>query len=179
MREEEAGGGPGPLELEESLYGLLRELAGARIAGEERQVSLRASDLVQEAWLRLLADAGARTSDRGRFRAAAASAVRRALLDHVKRRRAGKRGGGARRVTLETGEYWDRGPDLDFMAVHEALEALSAEDPALARHVELRVFGGATREEVATELEIPLARVDAAWEFARRWLARRLAEPER
>lgn len=174
--DDDGGSCASPVELTETLYGLLQELAGRRVAARAPRSPLQATELVHEAWIRLQADRGARAPDRGRFLIAAASAMRRALVDHARHEHALKRGGGGLRVTLVEEIVQGPEPDLDVLALHDALDALEEAHPDLARLVELRVFAGATRPEVGRELGKTLAQVDSGWEYAKARLARWLAK---
>ncbi len=101
--------------------------------------------------------------------------MRRILVSHARRRDAGKRGGGALRVTLAE-DLPAPEAELDLMALDQALQALEALDLRQARVVELRFFGGLTIEETAVELGVSPATVKIDWSMARAWLYRRLAD---
>jgi RNA polymerase sigma factor (TIGR02999 family) len=114
--------------------------------------------------------------NRPHFCAIAANAMRQILIERARARHTAKRGGGAVRVTL-VDEVIGRAEraGVDVEALHEALERLALVDPARARLVELRYFGGLTIEETAEVLGQSPATVKRGWALARAWLARELA----
>lgn len=140
--------------------------------------TLRPTALVNEAYLRLSGHRGGWES-REEFLAAAASAMRRILVDHARRRDAVKRGDGARRVPLTVSSVPVSAPlEIDILALNQALNALAAEDERSAKVVELRFFGGLTTEEAARVMEVSPASVKRDWAFAKAWLLRRLESVE-
>lgn len=158
----------------EEVYAELHAAAARSMRGERDAHTLRPTALVNEAYLRLAEHRGEWES-REHFLAAAASAMRRILVDHARRRGAARRGDGVRPVTLTV----DSGPVtppvvLDVLDLHQALGALAAEDERAARVVELRYFGGLTNDETARVLELSPASVKRDWAYARAWLLRRL-----
>jgi RNA polymerase sigma factor (TIGR02999 family) len=164
-------------ELLPLVYGELRQLAAARLAGEKAGQTLQPTALVHEAYLRLVGgDAPQDWNGRGHFFAAAAEAMRRILVENARRKKAAKAGGG-----------WDRQPlidaDLavdtsgdDLFAVDEALSRLAAEDPRAARLVELRFFLGMTLDDAAAHLGLQPRTAYRDWAYARAWLRRALDE---
>src|SRR5690349_8939712 len=111
---------------------------------------------------------------RSHFFGAAAQIMRRVLVDHARQRLTGKRGAGAEHEDLDKAVAVALEPDLDVIALHEALEEMTIEDPESARVVELRCFGGLSIEEAAEVLETSPSSVTRTWSFARAWLYRRL-----
>jgi RNA polymerase sigma factor (TIGR02999 family) len=157
------GGGYFPL-----VYDELRRLAAARLAGEREGHSLDATGLVHEAYLRL---GEASFADRSRFFRAAAVAMQRILVDHARRRKAEKRGGGERTLVLE-GDAPTLGPDPDLILdVDEALARLAAEDRSAAEVARYRLFAGLSVDEAAEALGISRATAFREWAYARSWLA--------
>ena len=116
--------------------------------------------------------------DRGRFYCAAATAMRRILINHARDKRRLKRGGGGRRVELDASHLEDspREP-VDLLALDEALEKLAKQDALKARLVELRYFAGLDNQAVAEVLGVSLSTVKREWTTARAWL-RLLMESE-
>jgi RNA polymerase sigma factor (TIGR02999 family) len=156
-------------ELLPLVYEELRKLAAHKLAREAPGITLDATGLVHEAYLRLVGhDDRGRWNDRGHFFAAAARAMRRILVDNARRKRARKRGDGLRRQPLEA----IVAPQIDqeLEALDEALEKLATVDPVKARLVELRYFAGLTGEQAARALDISPATADRHWAYARAWL---------
>ncbi len=158
------------------VYNELRAIAGGYIRGERRDHTLQTTALVHEAWVRLIENNGIEWQDRGHFVGVAARVMRRVLVDHARRHRAAKRGGGLERVTLVEAAGVDPGRPPDVVALDEALKALEALDPDKAKLVELRFFGGLSIEEAAAHLGISPATVNRHWRRARNWLYRRLRQ---
>jgi RNA polymerase sigma factor (TIGR02999 family) len=155
------------------VYGELRKLAAARIAGERHDHTLNATGLVHEAYLRLVG--GQRFDGRGHFFAAAAEAMRRILVESARRRATLKRGGPSARVPLEDVETpVAAGDDGQLLAVHEALDELAKADPDAATLVKLRFFAGLTAPEAADVLGMSVRAAHDLWAYARSWLRHRL-----
>jgi RNA polymerase sigma factor (TIGR02999 family) len=161
-------------QLFEATYAELRALAAAYLRRERKaQHSLQATALVHEAFLRLV---GTRAPwvDRGHFFGVAAQAMRRILVDHARRRRAGKRSPAAALLSLEeAGELGDH-EGIAILKLDEALSDLSRLDPRQARVVELRYFGGLSVSETAQSLELSPATVKREWATARAWITRQV-----
>jgi len=162
-------------ELASLFYDELRALAAGYLRRERAGHTLQPTALVHEAFLRLVEAENLRDVDRAGFLAMAASAMRRVLVDHARARAAEKRGGDAERITLDSGLGPVPGPDLDVLALDEALARLAALDERQAKVVELRFFGGLAVEEVADVLGVSKRSVEADWTLARVWLRRALA----
>jgi len=151
------------------VYGELRKLAAQKLAQEKPGQTLEATALVHEAYLRLVgADGGRCYKDRGHFFAAAATAMRRILIENARRKQTEKRGGGLQRHELD-GVAAPQ-PDPELLALDEALEKLAATDPVKARLVELRYFAGLTGDQAAEVLSISPTTADRHWAYARAWL---------
>jgi RNA polymerase sigma factor (TIGR02999 family) len=164
------------------VYDELRKLARARMAAEPPGVSIQATALVHEAYLRLLGGEEARQWDgRGHFFAAAAEAMRRILVDAARRRKRLKHGGGLDRVELDA-EVEDNlaieAPEgrEDLVALDAALNKLQEEDAEAAQLVKLRYFVGMSMSEAATVLGISQRTAERTWTFAKAWLHREIAE---
>ena len=153
------------------VYEELRELATQRLAREAPGQSLQSSDLVHEAYLRLVGeDDQPQWDGRAHFFAAAAEAMRRILVEKARRKKRVKHGGGRLRVDLEAVGFLAKEPSEDLEALDEALTKLAAEDPAKAELVKLRFFAGLTMPEIAQVLKISLATAERHWTYARTWL---------
>ena len=170
------GGDPtAAAELLPLVYDELRKLATARLAEEKPGQTLQATALVHEAYLRLVGGAQPDGwSGRGHFFAAAAEAIRRILVDAARRKRSSKLGGGRDRVELAEDAVAAPDPNLDLVALDEALSRLAEVDPQKARLVELRYFAGLTGEQAAAALGLSPSSVDRLWVFTRAWLRREL-----
>ena len=164
------GDGQASEELLPLVYGELRRLAAARMAQEAPGQTLQATALVHEAWLRLV-DTGDRTwENRAHFFAAAAEAMRRILIENVRRKSRLKRGGGQLRVDIDELNLATTAPDDKILLMDEALERLEAEDPEKARIVILKFFGGLTNQDVAKSLGVTERTVERHWTYAKTWL---------
>lgn len=167
-------------ELLPLVYGELRRVAGAYMRRERPGQTLQPTALVHEAYLRLVRDRHVRWENRAHFCAIAANAMREILVERARRRRALRHGGGYRRTTLDDRLVASQARAIDVQALDEALERLAAVDPARARIVVLRFFGGLTVEEVAEVLGVSPATVKRGWTLAKAWLRRELyGEPGR
>jgi RNA polymerase sigma factor (TIGR02999 family) len=153
------------------VYDELRRLASQRLTGEAPGQSLLSSDLVHEAYLRLVDEGDQKQWDSSaHFFAAAAEAMRRILVEKARRKKRLKHGGGRLRVELEDVGFLAKGQSVDLEALDEALTKLAAEDPAKAELVKLRFFAGLTMPEIARVLRISLATAERHWTYARTWL---------
>jgi RNA polymerase sigma factor (TIGR02999 family) len=153
------------------VYDELRKLATQRLAGEDPGQSLQSSDLVHEAYLRLVGEGDQKQWDgRRHFFAAAAEAMRRILVEKARRKKRVKHGGARLRLDLDAGGFLAKEPSEDIEALDEALTKLAAEDPAKAELVKLRCFAGLTMPEIAQVLKISLATAERHWTYARTWL---------
>lgn len=158
------------------VYDDLRRIARRHLAGERRSVTLQPTVLVHEAYMRLARQQRAGWQDRAHFLAVAALTVRRLLVERARGRAALKRGGGAVAVTWSEVDEPLASPEMDVVALDEALERLAELSPRQARVVELRFFGGLTIEETARVLDVSRATVKADWQMARAWLFAALKE---
>ncbi len=156
-------------ELASLVYGELHRIAGAALAGAGRRATLQPTGLVNEAWIRLC-ERGGSFGNRRRFFAFAARIMRSVLVDHARRRGAQKRGGELDRITISALADAAGGNELDFVALHEALERLKGLDQDLHDLVELRFFSGLSHEETAELLGVSLSTVERRWRLARAWL---------
>jgi RNA polymerase sigma factor (TIGR02999 family) len=157
------------------IYEELRRMASG-LVGRDARGSLPPTALVHEAFLRLEAgDVLGHAPNRRYLFAAAAQAMRRALVDHARARRAAKRGAGRQRVPLDDVLDDFERQHLDVLALDEALDALHAADERQWLVVVLRFFGGLSVEEVAEALEVSVSSVEGDFRLARAWLRRHLA----
>jgi len=160
--------------LLEAVYPELRRLAGSLMRRERADHTLQATALVHEAYLKLVDQDRCDWKDRAHFLGIAARAMRQILVDHARGRAAQKRGGGWRRVTLDTASGGGDAGAFELVALDDALRRFAEIDPRAARGVELRVFGGMTVAEIAHIQGVSRRTVDSDWAMARLWLAREL-----
>lgn len=162
-------------ELVPAVYQELRRLARLQLLGERRGHTLRPTGLVHEAFLRFGDYEQISWQDRAHFFAVASTIMRRVLVDHARKRRAAKRGGGATLVTL----IESRTPDesVDVVELDQAMAKLEELDARQCRIVELRFFGGLQHKEIAEVLDISVATVNRDWRVAKLWLRWALSEP--
>ena len=170
------GGGPDSVDrLVPLVYAELRRLAHAQLADERPGHTLQTTALVHEAYLRIAGDARVTAQGRAYFLAAAARAMRRVLVDHARRHRAAKRGGGRRPVSLIEEDVAVDNLAADLVSLDDALERLASEHPRHARVVECRFFAGLGVEETAEALGVSPRTVKNDWSLARAWLSAALA----
>jgi RNA polymerase sigma factor (TIGR02999 family) len=158
------------------VYDELRRAARNYMRHEGAGNSLQTTALVNEAYVRLVDLTSVRWQDRAHFFAVAASMMRRILLDAARARLAGKRGGGALRITLHE-DLVASSEASHLVAVDEAIEALAKIDPRKAQVVEMRFFGGLSVDEMAQVLKISPQTVKRDWRLARAWLLKELRGP--
>lgn len=161
--------------LLELVYEELRQMARAKLARERPGLTLQATALVHEAWLKLL-PAGTEWRNRQHFVATVTEAMRRILVDNARHRKALRHGGGLQRIDLDA--TWTQiaapGNDDELLAVHEVLDRLARHDPRKAELVKLHRFVGLTLGEAAPILGIGEATAKRDWAYARAWLKREL-----
>ena len=161
------------------VYDELRQMARGRMRHERADHTLGATELVHEAFFRLVRLDRIDWKSRAHFLAMASQAMRNVLLDHAEHRGAQKRGGGERAVTLERVEIANASPNDDVLALCEALQRLEQLEPRQARVVECRFFGGLNLDETAEALGVSAATVSRDWTIARAWLHAELANGPR
>jgi RNA polymerase sigma factor (TIGR02999 family) len=152
------------------VYEELRRLAALKMAQEKPGQTLQATALVHEAWLRLAGSNRQQWRGRSHFFGAAAEAMRRILIDKARHKASLKRGLDQPLEELHESRIELAAPSDEILAVHEALDALAAEDATAAAVVKLRYFVGMTIPEIAEALEISPRSADRHWVFARAWL---------
>ena len=162
-------------ELLPLVYADLRRVAARRLRAERRGMSLEATGLVHEAYMRLVPGAVQhRPQNRAHFFAIAARAMRQVLIDRARERGAAKRGGDDLRVSLRDSLVARKDRPLDVLAVDQALRRLAKMSERQARVVELRYFAGASEEEIAAALGVSTPTVKRDWRVARAWLRKEL-----
>lgn len=152
------------------VYDELRRAAVRALARERVAHTLQATELVHEAYLKLLGPLHVDWQNRAHFLAVAARAMRQILVDHARRRHAEKRGGGVEHVTLGDPEADPSLPAEELLALDDALHRLEEVEPRLRTVVEYRFFGGLTEREIAQVLGVTERTVQRDWVKARAWL---------
>ncbi len=164
------------------VYRELRRIAQARMAGERADHTLQATALVHETWLRLVGMRSADWADRAAFYHAAATAMRRVLVDHARRRGRQKRGSGVGRDPVTVDSLPALQPDLGdaatFLQLDEEIGKLEREDPRAGAVVRLRFFGGLDVDETAGALGLSRRTVLRDWAFAKARLFAALSQQD-
>jgi RNA polymerase sigma factor (TIGR02999 family) len=157
------------------VYDELRKLAARKVAHEKPGQTLQATDLVHEAYMRLVDTEKVRHwNSRGHFFAAAAEAMRRILVDAARGKQSLKRGAGRRRQPLDEARLVAPRADEDILAVDEALGRLAATDAVAADLVKLRFFAGLSSERAAEALGVSPRTADRIWGYARAFLLKEI-----
>jgi RNA polymerase sigma factor (TIGR02999 family) len=164
------GHGSAARELLPLVYNELRRLAASYMRRQAPGHTLQSTALVHEAFLRLVRQTDTKWESQAHFFAVAATAMRQILANHARAKRAERRGGKRMRVALSEAISPAAGPDVDLLALHDALEKLAALDEQQSRVLELRFFTDMTGEEIAHVLGISPATVKREWRAARAWL---------
>jgi RNA polymerase sigma-70 factor (ECF subfamily) len=158
------------------IYDDLRRQARRYMRAQPAGHTLQTTALVHEAYLRLVGQSAVKWTGRAHFFGVAAKAMRSILVDHARARNAAKRGSSARAITLDEGAgFAGPEPDVDVLALDEALGRLAEIDARKSRLVELRYFGGLGIDEAAAVLDVSAATVKREWTTARAWLRRELS----
>jgi RNA polymerase sigma-70 factor, ECF subfamily len=157
------------------VYHELHQMARSYLRGEQRQHTLQPTALVHETYLRLVNQKELRWQDRAQFYGLASTLIRNILVDYARQQQARKRGGEQVRLTLQETDRVSEAPEVELIALDQALQKLTAIKPQHSRVVELRFFGGLSLAETAAVLGVSHATVERNWSFARAWLRRELA----
>ena len=153
------------------VYQELRQLASDRLRQERPGQTLQATALVHEAYLRLVDVKHQQSWDsRHHFFAAAAEAMRRIVIENARRKQTTKRGGGLIRRMLVDEELTTDNPNIDLLALNEALDRLETEDAKAAMLVKLRYFSGLTVSQSAEVLDLSTRSTERLWAYAKAWL---------
>jgi len=160
------------------VYDELRRVARRHLQRESPGHALQATALVHEVYLRLVDVDRLTLHGRAHFFAVAAGLMRQILVDHARRQRADKRGGGVTLLSLDDVSPASQPASVDVLALDHALEALSSIDARQCRVVELRFYAGLNIDEAAEALGISPATVEREWALAKAWLYRRLETHE-
>lgn len=161
------------------VYEELRRQAARYLRRERPGNTLQTTGLVHETYLRLVDQKHVHWQNRAHFFGIAAQLMRRILVDHVRRRKAAKRGGSAIKLTLDETRAMSKSKEIDLVSLDEALTRLAEIDEQQSRIVELRFFSGLSVEETAEVLRISDRTVKRDWQVAKIWLRREISRGER
>ena len=162
-------------QLFHAVYNELHRQAARYLRHENLGSTLQTSDLIHEAYFRLIDQRDVRWQNRLHFFAIAAQQMRSILVDHARQRQAAKRGGADIRLPLDEAIGVSSGQDLDFVTLDEALTRLAAIDLQQSRVVELRFFSGLSVEETAKVLDVSDRTIKRDGHVAKSWLRRELS----
>ena len=157
------------------VYRELRQRAAARLRGEWQGTLLQPTELVHEAYLRLVDQNRAVWQNRSQFFAIASQMMRRILVDRARGHQMAKRSGKWARVTLDGAVASMQPAPVDVLDLDNALTKLEEFDKRKSRIAELKFFGGLSLEETAAALDLSVATVEREWQAARAWLFKSLA----
>ena len=157
------------------VYRQLREIARRNMAGERDGHILQTTALVHEAYVRLVDCRRVNWQDRAHFLAVSAQLMRRILIDFARSRDYLKRGGAVAHISLEEAPSACDEPDVNLLALDDALKTLAAIDERKSKVVELKFFGGLNVEETAEVLHVSSDTVMRDWKLAKIWLLRELS----
>lgn len=160
------------------VYQQLKNIARRHLRNETPGHTLQTTDLVNEAYLRLLGQDRVSWQNRAHFYAIAAQTMRRILVDHARGRARLKRGGDMQKLSLDENAVVSDEQSAQLLALDDALQSLAKIDLRRSRVVELRYFGGLNNTEIAEVLKVAPNTVIRDWNMARAWLHRELAGKE-
>jgi len=165
---------PAEEQLFSDVYAEMRALAGRYLRRERKSHTLQPTALVHEAYLKFANHTRADWQGRAHFLAVAAQSMREILVDHARRHKAAKRGGNRHRIALDFELVTGSRPDVDLLALEDALTKLTKLDPRQAKMIEMRFFGGLSVAEVAKVMGTSKRSVEREWTMVRAWLRREL-----
>lgn len=175
LRAATAGDDDAAGELMRIVYDDLRRLANRLMQGERANHTLQPTALVHEAYMRLIRYDQMQWQDRAHFFAMASKQMRQLLVDHARRHRAARRGGGVPALSLDEGLGLTVDNATDVLMLDDALQALEALHPRQARMVVMRFFGGMSVTEIAAVFGVSTRTMQTDWAMARAWLKRELS----
>ncbi len=162
-------------DLLRAIYPALRAIAARRVSGDQALLTLQPTELVHEAYMKLVRQDRADWRNREQFFAVAARVMRRILIDHLRRKLSHKRGAGIPALPLISAANISAKSPFDWLDLDAALSALEQADPRAAKLVELRYFAGLSVEEVARVFDVSSRTVLRDWRFARAFLQQALS----
>jgi len=160
--------------LMELTYRELRKIAAGHLRREHHARSVQTTDLVHEAYLRLVGQAATLWRDRGHFYQVAAHMMRQILIDRARKREAGKRGGGVPEISLDRALNLAGAQPGDLLVLEDALARLEKMDGSQCQIVEMRFFAGMSEDEIADVLGVSSRTINRKWRIARAWLYKEL-----
>jgi len=160
------------------VYKQLRQRAAARLRREWNGTTLQPTELVHEAYLRLVDQNRVVWQNRAQFFALASQMMRRILVDRARARKTDKRSGRWAQVTLNAEAALVRPISVDILDLDAVLDRLAKSDRRKSQIAELRFFGGLSLEEIGETLGLSVATVEREWKFTRVWLLRALSKPD-
>jgi RNA polymerase sigma factor (TIGR02999 family) len=162
-------------ELLPTIYAELHRQASRHLRRERRDHTFQTTDLINEAYLKLINQQGIKWDSRTHFFAISARLMRQILIDHARSKKRQKRGGNSLNLPLnEEALVFGNGENLDLLALDEVLHRLAEIDERQVRVVELKFFSGLTLEETAVALDISRTTVAQDWKIAKAWIHREL-----
>ena len=159
-----------------AMYDDLCRLANRFLQNEPMRHRLSSSSLVHQAYIRMVDQSRINWQGKTHFFAIGATVMRRILVDHARKVRSQKRGGGWQRKQLHDEVTFDLGKDSDVVALDDLLSVLQEYNPRQAKIVELRFFGGMTMREISEETGIALRTVEKEWAMSRAWMRQELSK---
>lgn len=174
LSEAAAGDHKAASELFPIVYDELRRFAAKFLGSGNAGHTLQPTALVHEVFLRLVDQTNSPWQNRAHFLALSSRIMRQILVDHARRRYASKRGGNWKRVSLHQADLENHCPEIDVLALDEALTKLALLNPRHAQMVEMRFLGGMSIDEVALVLDVSPRTVKSDWRLAKAWLSREL-----
>jgi RNA polymerase sigma factor, TIGR02999 family len=175
LREWKSGNESALEEVLPAIYNELRHIARRYRAREHFEHTLQTTEIIHEAYLKLIDQSGTEWQDRNHFFAVASRVMRNLLVDYARAKNYQKRGSGAEKISLEDVALFTREPDEKILALDEALKKLAEFDERKSRIVELRYFGGLSTAETGEVLGISEITVKREWLKAKAWLYHELS----
>lgn len=163
-------------ELMALIYRELRSFAGNILKQENQTITFQATELVNEAYLRLFDSAAADWNDRKHFLSTAIVVMRRLLVDHARKKYAQRRIPKNQQTPLEAVSAITESLDIDVVALNDALDDLEKLDSRGAKIVELRFFGGLSEDEIAQFMDLSRSTVNREWQACKLWLLHQLSD---
>lgn len=158
------------------VYNELRKISSRYLHDEYRNHTLQTTELVHEAYLKLVGDQNINWQNRAHFFGIAAQSMRQILVDHARKRKSLKRGEGNSNISIDEVFELSEKSDEQLIALDEALKKLEAFDPELSKVVELRFFAGLNVDETAKVMNCSASTVKREWSLAKSWLYREMGK---